>query len=335
MQTDGFLSIIEEDAPLKQALEWDRSGMQVASSSNWIKTVALTLDPLPANISSALQKGCDFIISHHPLAIKPRLPDKPDSFHKILSHLFQADAALYSAHTSLDVNPRGPVSWMARELELEDTRIIMPTGRTMCQRLYFEPPLHISREQISRLAKVEHIQEENGLVSRILIQSHILDRFLEDLEAETGPLQFRKRYHPGDDILYGLGLIGTCRQEVSFSNFVDKLQKCLGMDRFICTGRQPALIRKIAYCPGSGGDLAARAFAMGADIFITGDIKYHQALDIQESGFAMDVGHFILEEKMMQVWCSILRQKVSGLDFHYIQGKTPLNISDVQALKSV
>ena len=335
MQLDEFISTIEKDAPPGQALEWDNSGMQVATSRSHIKTVGMCLDPLPENISQALEKNCDFILCHHPLSIKPRLPDKVDTFHHVLSLLFQADTALYSAHTSLDVNSSGPVSWLLREMDLENPRIIMPTGRVHHEQLRFHPPVELSGRKKALLHDVEQIYEENGHISRVLVRSELADRFLQRLEADAGPVDCQRRYSPGDDMIFGLGLMGSWKERVSFFSFMDRLQSVLGMENFVCMGQRPAYVQKVAYCPGSGGDLASRAFAMGADVFLTGDVKYHQALDIQGTGLVLDVGHFILEEKMMYSWYQSLERTVPGINFHYIKGKTPMHISGVHALKSV
>jgi len=51
-------------------------------------------------------------------------------------------------------------------------------------------------------------------------------------------------------------------------------------------------VRKNAICAGSGADFIERAMISGADIFITGDIKYHQALDAVCAGIVLvDIGH--------------------------------------------
>lgn len=47
-----------------------------------------------------------------------RFVNRLDSYHEVLSLLFRADVPLYSAHTSLDANPSGPVPRLANELRL-------------------------------------------------------------------------------------------------------------------------------------------------------------------------------------------------------------------------
>ena len=92
--------------------------MQVASAREDIRHLAVCLDPTPASIRSALAAGADMVLAHHPLSMEGRFTDRLDAYHEVLSLLFRADVPLYSAHTSLDANPLGPVSWLAEELGL-------------------------------------------------------------------------------------------------------------------------------------------------------------------------------------------------------------------------
>lgn len=54
------------------------------------------------------------------------------------------------------------------------------------------------------------------------------------------------------------------------------------------------LISKVAICGGSAEKLYRDALAKGADVYITGDVYYHTAHDMQESGLiVLDPGHHI------------------------------------------
>ena len=58
-------------------------------------------------------------------------------------------------------------------------------------------------------------------------------------------------------------------------------------------GNPDANVETIAWCTGAGSDFLFEAMDCGADLFITGDVKYHEATDISEFGFnCLDIGHF-------------------------------------------
>lgn len=113
MKQSELIGIIEETAPLHIAAPWDRSGVQVASSREDIRRLAVCLDPTPLSLRRALADGADMVLAHHPLILEGRFTDRLDNYHAALSLLFKADVPLYSAHTSLDANPLGPASWLA------------------------------------------------------------------------------------------------------------------------------------------------------------------------------------------------------------------------------
>ena len=53
------------------------------------------------------------------------------------------------------------------------------------------------------------------------------------------------------------------------------------------------LIKKVAIVNGAGSSYWRKAKKMGADLLITGDVKYHEALDAMEEGFCIvDIGHY-------------------------------------------
>lgn len=63
-------------------------------------------------------------------------------------------------------------------------------------------------------------------------------------------------------------------------------------------------IRKIAFCAGSGADFLSEAEAFGADVFVTGDVKFHTALD--SSVIIIDVGHFESEYPILDTLKDLL-----------------------------
>jgi len=58
---------------------------------------------------------------------------------------------------------------------------------------------------------------------------------------------------------------------------------------------------KVAVCGGSGAGLVHTAHRQGADVLVTGDVKYHDARQAEELGIALiDAGHFATERLMVE-----------------------------------
>ncbi|CCO22664.1 Nif3-like dinuclear metal center hexameric protein [Maridesulfovibrio hydrothermalis] len=256
MNTAEVISRIESLVPSGFAASWDNCGVQIAGIDRNVSKVAVALDPLPQVVSSALDWGAEFILTHHPLAIEAKLPAKLDWFHDVMKQVFCAEATLFAAHTSLDVQFAGTVSWLGRELGLEDLRVLEPVA-----------------------------------------------------ENESG------------DTL-GYGCIGEFRAPVPYSEFVEQVSQLTGCGVVALCGPEPEKVACVAMCPGSGSSLMDKAFASGADVFITGDVKYHPA---QETvGAVLDVGHFSLEEEMMRRFSIVLKAELGNdTEVKFFSGRNP------------
>jgi putative NIF3 family GTP cyclohydrolase 1 type 2 len=80
--------------------------------------------------------------------------------------------------------------------------------------------------------------------------------------------------------------------------------------RFV--GDAERCIRKVALCGGSGASLLREARSQGAEVLVTGDIKYHEARDAEELGIALvDAGHFATELPMIRGFVELLRGELA------------------------
>lgn len=91
----------------------------------------------------------------------------------------------------------------------------------------------------------------------------------------------------------GYGKLGVLPKAMSAGRYAKSLKKALGLSSVRLIGEPGKKVGKVAVCGGSGSDMAIAAACAGADCYVTGDIKYHEALDALDTGMAViDVGHF-------------------------------------------
>ena len=124
---------------------------------------------------------------------------------------------------------------------------------------------------------------------------------------------------PDSGIEAGFGLVGNIPQ-TSLAHIL-ALTGC--SDARLCGGHTPIpeTIHRIAVCPGSGSSLAEEAAKQGAQLFVTGDMKYHAALDAPLP--ILDVGHFSLENTMIQRFGEQISQELPGLDVIFVPAVDP------------
>lgn len=75
------------------------------------------------------------------------------------------------------------------------------------------------------------------------------------------------------------------------------IAKILNLEQLGYSGDLAKNVRKIALCGGSGGEYLANAQEAGADLYLTGDVKFHDYQKAEELGIALaDGGHFATEK---------------------------------------
>lgn len=256
----------------------------------------------------------------HHLAVS--LDPTPDAVRRAV----QAGADMLLTHHPLSLQPRFP-----NQLDTHRATLALLFSHDM--------PLYAAHTSLDAnpVGPSAWLPDELGLQNR---------EFLE----ETG-----QWYHPDGTMLQGgFGCVGdlpaplTMPQLTTFLS--SRLAHCLHQ-KHACAhliGCPPALIRRVAVCTGSGSSLLNNARRAKADIFITGDVKYHPALDLisendlaalgQDPGasfFApalepemtvctvLDVGHFLLEEEMMRRFALLLEQRLQGVAVSFLPGRDP------------
>ena len=314
MHVREVIAMIEATAPPRWAASWDRSGVQVAAGRERIDKLAVGLDATPELIDQASAWGADFILVHHPLALKPELPARPGGYHHVLGALLRHDAWLYAAHTSLDVQPQGPVRWLARELGLQNLSVLEETGRR-CGRWFriLGPEERI--EQVARELAGRPGVDVYALGARVLEvtvgpgSEFEVNGAISGAGAETLRVVSLELDLPVEPL--GFGFVGDLPEPSAWEEFYELLQRILGGSPRALAGTVPKRVSRVACCPGSGASLLGRVGKAGAQVYVTGDLKYHDAQLARELGYlVVDVGHFVLEERMMREFSEELRHNL-------------------------
>jgi putative NIF3 family GTP cyclohydrolase 1 type 2 len=114
----------------------------------------------------------------------------------------------------------------------------------------------------------------------------------------------------------GLGRIGLLREATTAGEFALAVKGGLGACGVRLVGDAGRYVRKVALCGGSGASLIREAALKGADLLVTGDVKYHEARDAQVLGLAvLDAGHFATEWPMVQGLAVALRGALAAKRF--------------------
>ncbi len=111
------------------------------------------------------------------------------------------------------------------------------------------------------------------------------------------------------DNIAGTGRLGDLENPIKLLDFAHQAKKLLALTAIKVAGRKELMVQHVAVCCGSGSSLMGPFFASGAQVFISGDLKYHDARDTQARDRALiDIGHFASEHLILDV----LAQRLAG-----------------------
>ena len=133
-----------------------------------------------------------------------------------------------------------------------------------------------------------------------------------DYLAELIGLRDISGFTAGDEVEM-IGRIGILPHPMMLSSMVDLLAEVLNMDtseiRFV--GDPNQMITTVGMCTGAGADLMDLAIANGCQLFITGDLKYHDAQNAKAKGIAViDAGHYGTEKTFADNFADKLRNLI-------------------------
>lgn len=127
MKLRVIIAALERLAPLRLQDEWDNSGLQVGFPESEVGSVLVCLDITEEVVDEAVAKGCNMIVSHHPLLFKALRQVSDATYQqRCVVRALSAGISIYSAHTSLDNAPGGVNHKIAEKLGLQQLRWLLP-----------------------------------------------------------------------------------------------------------------------------------------------------------------------------------------------------------------
>lgn len=120
---------LEQLAPKAAACDWDNPGLLVGRSDREVSRIYVALDASCAVVDSAIDAGCDLIVTHHPIIFRgvKSINDQSALGLKLLD-LIRNDVSVFSMHTNFDSCPGGMADIVCAALGLRKTGLMEPTG---------------------------------------------------------------------------------------------------------------------------------------------------------------------------------------------------------------
>jgi dinuclear metal center YbgI/SA1388 family protein len=112
----------------------------------------------------------------------------------------------------------------------------------------------------------------------------------------------------------GMGCVGWIAAPLSLQELVGHVKQALEGIPLRLVGDPRRRVHRVALCSGSGGSLLGKAMASHCDVYVTGDLKYHEAKSALEAHLALiDIGHFASEKLILQTLVTYLRHQAASV----------------------
>ena len=343
MKIKEIVSALERFAPLPLQDGFDNAGLQIGLTEAEATGALLCLDVTEAVLDEAIASGCNLIISHHPLIFKGyKSITGKDYVERCILKAIKNDIVIYSAHTNLDNAPGGVNFKIAEKIGLKNVRILDPKESSLIKLVTFVPSAQAEEVRnalftagcgcIGNYDSCSYNTEGEGTF-RAQEGSHPFCGTVGELHRETEVRietilpEYKKgevirallSKHPYEEPAYdlyplhnswaqvGSGIVGELEEPESELEFLKRIKKrfevgCLKHNKL--TGR---LIQKVSLCGGAGAFLIPQAVRSGADVFITGEIKYHDYFGRETDILLAEIGHYESEQYTKEIFYSIIR----------------------------
>ena len=350
MKIKEIVSALERFAPLPLQDGFDNAGLQIGLTEAEATGALLCLDVTETVVDEAVALGYNLIISHHPLIFKGyKSITGKDYIERCIIKAITHGITIYSAHTNLDNAPGGVNYKIAEKIGLKNVRILAPKEDCLLKLVTFVP---VEQAETVRKALFEagcgcignydscsyNLQGEGtfraleganpfcGQVGELHTETEVRVETVLPSFRKSAVVKALMASHPYEEPAFdlyplkntwnqvGSGVVGELEEPETELEFLKRIKKlfevgCVKHSRL--TGR---LIQKVALCGGSGAFLASQAVASGADLFLTGEIKYHDYFSFEDRILMTEIGHYESEQYTKEIFYSIIREMFPGLD---------------------
>lgn len=362
MLVSDIIKIFEEFAPLSLQESYDNSGLLIGSKNSIITGILLTIDITENVVNEAIEHNCNFIISHHPLIFKPlkRIVGENET-QRCIVNLIKNDIAVYAAHTNFDNVIEGVNAKIADKIGLTNRSVLLPMSDKLLKLVSYVPKLHAVRvrdaifeagagnignydscsfnaEGFGTFKANDLAQPFVGEANKLHTEPEIKIEVILPEYAKSKVLNALLKSHPYEEPAYdliplqntsnrlGAGLVGDLENEVDEVEFLNSLKKLFNSKTIRYTNLLSKKIKRVALCGGSGSFLLKNAILSGADIFISGDFKYHEFFDAENRILIADLGHFETEQYTKHIFYELITKKMPTFAVRISETKTnPIN----------
>ncbi|MDO8303276.1 MAG: Nif3-like dinuclear metal center hexameric protein [Sedimentisphaerales bacterium] len=351
---------IEQIAPLKLAQSWDNVGLLIGNPKRQIKKILMTIDITKDVLAEARQFKADMILAYHPTIWDGLKKVTAGGEGDIVYQLIRADIAVFVIHTALDAAVGGVNDGLAELVGITDAKpigdyVANPAGDRY-KLVMFVPkdsldkvsgaifkagaghignysncgfggqgmgsfkPLAGAHPAIGDIGRKEYVEEVRF---ETIVPAHLLGEVVGAMKnAHPYEEPAFDVFKISDTEKFGLGRMGELPKPLTVKQIVAAIKRKTGAKAVGIVGNANRKVKTAAVCAGSCGKIINSVIAAKCDLYVTGELKHHQAMAAQEAGLCcLCLSHsvserFILKKlaQRLQKFIKTVTIKVSSKD---------------------
>ncbi|MFI4910127.1 MAG: Nif3-like dinuclear metal center hexameric protein [Sedimentisphaeraceae bacterium JB056] len=361
MKVSELIEIVDCIAPFELAQSWDNVGLLIGDADCDVSGCMFAVDVTESVVDEAIKAGCNTIIGYHPVvwdALKRITKQGP---RPVVYKLLANGINVISVHTALDAADGGVNDALAQAVGFVEAQplsdYVSLSTEDMYKLIVFVPseninqvseavfaagagnlgnysncgftssgqgsfmPLEGSNPAVGTQNKLERVEEQRF---ETIVRASCLEKVVEAMK-KAHPYEM-----PAYDIIkldllkkrMGIGRYGKLSQKRAVADIVADIKETTGVKTIGFVGSEKEYVLSGAVCAGSCGSILNKVIANECDIYITGELKHHDALVVREAGIlCLCLGHsfserFILEKlkKQIKETCSNMITLLSETD---------------------
>jgi dinuclear metal center YbgI/SA1388 family protein len=347
----NLISALQSVAPLSLAAEWDNVGLLLGDAAAPVQRVMTCLSVTPESVAEAVEANVQLIVSHHPILFRPiKKLTTATAEGRMLLNLVQAGTAVYSPHTAFDNCAGGINDLMAQKLGLTNVGPLrVGEGAAKCKLVVFVPDKDLTRVsdalfaagageigqyrecsfRLSGLGTFFGTEGTNPTIGvkgrREDVEEWRLEVVCPERRVEQIVAAMRSAHsyeEPAYDVYalrrertgLGEGRLGTLATPVPLDAFARSVKEALNAAWAQMVGTPQRLVQRVAVACGAAGEFLTDAVARQADVFLTGEVRFHDCLAAQAAQLALVLpGHYATERGGVEALAALLQQQFPAL----------------------
>lgn len=354
--------LIEQCAPPALQENYDNSGLLIGNPEAVATGALLCVDVRKNVVNEAITLGMNLVVSHHPFIFGGiKKITGADETQRIVIEAIKNNINIFAAHTNIDCAANGVSAKMAEKLDLQNIKPLAPREQSLMKLVTFVPENYAEKvrnelfeagagtignydlcsynsigygtfragENTNAFVGTKgELHTEKEVRIEIVLPFYLKNK-IENILLKTHPYQ-----EPAYDFYLlenkwnttGFGTVGELEKPMATEKFLEKIKNIFNVPTIRHTDICKKEIRRVALCGGAGSFLINDAKNSNSDIFITGDVKYHDFFLADNQLIIADIGHYESEQFTKEIFYEIIQKKFPNFAVRISEVKTnPIN----------